>query len=148
VTGRVSPTERLPAEIDAVFAEGNDLADAIERVAQLGARLLLQTALEAEITMFLGRERYERQVLAEDARPGMRNGYCDVTVKTTAGPVTLQRPKLRGTTKRFASPSRRQNDHPERQRNPRQSGGSIISPAVTSALPGGGGATGRARRSR
>jgi putative transposase len=103
VTGRVSPTERLHSEIDAVFAEGNDLAGAIEQVAQLGARLLLQTALEAEITMFLGRERYERQVLAEDARPGMRNGYCDVTVKTTAGPVTLQRPKLRGTTERFAS---------------------------------------------
>jgi putative transposase len=103
VTGRVSPTDRLHAEIDAVFAEGGDLAGAIEQIAQLGARLLLQTALEAEITMFLGRERYERQVLVEDARPGMRNGYCDVTVKTTAGPVTLARPKLRGTTERFAS---------------------------------------------
>jgi len=128
VTGRVSPTERLPAEIDAVFAEGNDLAGAIERVAQLGARLLLQTALEAEITMFLGRERYERQLLAEDARPGMRNGYCDVTVKTTAAPVTLQRPKLRGTTERFASPSRRQNDHPE-------DNGTPVNPEVPSSQP-------------
>jgi len=128
VTGRVSPTERLPAEIDAVFAEGNDLAGAIERVTQLGARLLLQTALEAEITMFLGRERYERQLLAEDARPGMRNGYCDVTVKTTAGPVTLQRPKLRGTTERFASPSRRQNDHPE-------DNGTPVNPEAPSSEP-------------
>jgi len=33
----------------------------------------------------------------------MRNGYCPTTIKTTAGPVTLQRPKLRGTTERFAS---------------------------------------------
>ena len=33
----------------------------------------------------------------------MRNGYCPTTVKTTAGPVTLQRPKVRGTTERFAS---------------------------------------------
>ena len=33
----------------------------------------------------------------------MRNGYCPTTVKTTAGPITLQRPKLRGTTERFAS---------------------------------------------
>ena len=32
----------------------------------------------------------------------MRNGYCP-HVKTTAGPVTLQRPKVRGTTERFAS---------------------------------------------
>jgi putative transposase len=39
----------------------------------------------------------------ENARPGMRNGYCQTTVKTTAGPVTLQRPKLRGATERFAS---------------------------------------------
>jgi transposase-like protein len=33
----------------------------------------------------------------------MRNGYCPTTVKTTSGPVTVQRPKLRGTTERFAS---------------------------------------------
>jgi transposase-like protein len=33
----------------------------------------------------------------------MRNGYCPTTIKTTAGPVTVQRPKLRGTTERFAS---------------------------------------------
>jgi len=33
----------------------------------------------------------------------MRNGYCPTTIKTTAGSVTVQRPKLRGTTQRFAS---------------------------------------------
>lgn len=33
----------------------------------------------------------------------MRNGSCPTTVKTTAGPVTLERPKLRDTTERFAS---------------------------------------------
>lgn len=37
------------------------------------------------------------------AREGKRNGYCPTTIKTTAGPVTLQRPKLRGTPERFAS---------------------------------------------
>ena len=36
-------------------------------------------------------------------RPGSRNGYREVTVKTTAGPVALSRPKLRGTTEAFAS---------------------------------------------
>ena len=100
---RVSPTERLHAEIDEVFASSGDLSEAVEQVARLGARLLLQTAIEAEVTVFLGRDRYARAALADDARPGMRNGYCDTTVKTTAGPVTLQRPKLRGTTERFAS---------------------------------------------
>ena len=100
---RISPARRLQAEIDEVFAGGEDLAGAIERVAVLGARLLLQTAIEAEVSAFLGRERYERAAASEDARAGMRNGYCPTTVKTTAGPVTLERPKVRGTTERFAS---------------------------------------------
>ncbi len=100
---RLSPAQRLQAEIDGVFAGGEDLAGAIEEVARLGARLLLQTAIEAEVSAFLGPERYERAAACEDARAGMRNGYCPVTVKTTAGPVTLQRPKVRGTVERFAS---------------------------------------------
>ena len=100
---RISPAQRLQAEIDEVFAGGEDLAGAIEQVAVLGARLLLQAAIEAEVTAYLGRDRYERAASCEDARAGMRNGYCPTTVKTTAGPVTLQRPKVRGTTERFAS---------------------------------------------
>lgn len=63
----------------------------------------MQAALEAEVTEFLGRDRYQRAAACEDARPGSRNGYRDVTVKTTAGPVQLSRPKLRGTTGAFAS---------------------------------------------
>ncbi len=72
----------------------------LEDVARLGGRLVLQAALEAEVTEFLGRERYAR---GERARPGSRNGHHPVTVKTTAGPVTLERPKLRGTDTAFAS---------------------------------------------
>jgi putative transposase len=103
VSGRVSPAERLRHEIDEVFASGVDLAGAVEQVARLGARLLLQAALEGEVTAFLGRDRYARTADAEQSRAGLRNGYCPTTVKTTAGPVTLQRPKLRGTSERFAS---------------------------------------------
>jgi putative transposase len=55
------------------------------------------------VTEFLGRERYAKAALTPEANDGMRNGYSPVTVKTTAGPVTLQRPKLRGTTEKFAS---------------------------------------------
>ncbi|HEX7426061.1 MAG TPA: IS256 family transposase [Mycobacterium sp.] len=100
---RISPAQRLQAEIDEVFAGGEDLAGAIEQVAVLGARLLLQAAIEAEVTAYLGRDRYERAASCDDARAGMRNGYCPTTVKTTAGPVTLQRPKVRDTTERLAS---------------------------------------------
>jgi putative transposase len=97
---RVSPTERIRGEIDALFAEDRDLAEVLEDVARLGARVILQTAVEAEVTEFLGRDRYAR---GDRARAGHRNGYSDVTVKTTAGPVQLARPKLRGTDTAFAS---------------------------------------------
>jgi putative transposase len=100
---RVSPTERVRGHIDELFASGRQLQEILEDVARLGARLLMQAALEAEITEFLGRDRYQRAAACEDARPGSRNGYREVTVKTTAGPVQLSRPKLRGTTEAFAS---------------------------------------------
>ena len=64
---RISPAQRLQAEIDEVFAGGEDLAGAIEQVAVLGARLLLQAAIEAEVTAYLGRDRYERTASCEDA---------------------------------------------------------------------------------
>jgi len=42
--------------------------------------------------------------LVGDAGPqGSRNGHCPTTIKTTSGPITLERPKLRGTEKAFAS---------------------------------------------
>jgi putative transposase len=103
VSRRVSPTDRIRGEIDLLFDGSRDLSEVIEDVARLGARLIIQTALEAEVDVFLGRARYQRAAGVEAARPGSRNGYCDARIKTTAGPVTVARPKLRGTTEVFAS---------------------------------------------
>ena len=103
MTARVSPTERIRAQIDELFGAEGDLGETLEQVARLGARLLLQSALEAEVTEFLGRNRYERRALAQAARAGSRNGFGELTIKTTAGPITLERPKLRGTDMAFAS---------------------------------------------
>ncbi|HTP15853.1 MAG TPA: IS256 family transposase [Streptosporangiaceae bacterium] len=100
---RVSPTDRIRRHIDDLFAEDRPLPEILEEVARLGAQLLMQAALEAEVTEFPGRDRYARAAQAGEARPGSRNGYREVTVKTTAGPVALSRPKLRGTTEAFAS---------------------------------------------
>jgi putative transposase len=100
---RVSPTDRIHRHIDELFAADRPLPEILEEVARLGAQLLMQAALEAEVTEFLGRDRYQRAAACEDVRPGSRNGYRDVTVKTTAGPVKLARPKLRGTAGAFAS---------------------------------------------
>ena len=103
VSVRVSPTERIRGEIDALFDGSRDLSEVIEDVARLGARLIIQTAVEAEVEVFLGRARYQRAAECPDARAGSRNGFCESTIKTTAGPVTVARPKLRGTTEAFAS---------------------------------------------
>lgn len=100
---RVSPTDKIRAEIDALFEGRVDLASTLEQVARLGARLIIQTAVEAEVEEFLGRAPYQRAATTDGARAGSRNGYCPTTIKTTAGPVTIARPKLRGTTEAFAS---------------------------------------------
>jgi putative transposase len=102
VTARVSPSERIRAEIDELIAgaERGSLLEHFEEVARAAVRLVFQTALEAEVTEFLGRERYAR---GERERAGSRNGYSPMSIKTTAGEVTLQRPKVRGSDEAFAS---------------------------------------------
>lgn len=102
MTTRVSPSERIRAEIDELIAgaERGSLVEHFEEVARAAVRLVFQTALEAEVTEFLGRDRYAR---GAREREGSRNGYSDLAVKTTAGEVTLQRPKVRGTDVAFAS---------------------------------------------
>ncbi|MFC4118958.1 hypothetical protein ACFO0F_40725 [Nonomuraea zeae] len=54
------PVQAIRAEIDALFTDGRDLVEVIEDVARLGARLIIQTAVEAEVDAFLGRARYQR----------------------------------------------------------------------------------------
>ncbi len=92
---RVSPTERIRAEIDEVFAGDVELGAALEQVARMSVRLTFQAVLEEMVADELGRERYQRR--DDDSPEGYRNGYQPPrTIKTTLGPVELQRPKLRG----------------------------------------------------
>ena len=50
---RVSPTDRIRHHIDELFAQDRPLPEILEEVARLGAQLLMQAALEAEISEFL-----------------------------------------------------------------------------------------------
>ena len=75
VSKRVSPTESIRAQIDALFDGSRELVEIIEDVARLGAQLIIQTAVEAEVTAFLGRARYERAGGSEQAASGSRNGF-------------------------------------------------------------------------
>jgi putative transposase len=92
---KVAPSERFRRELDEVLAGVAGEQDPIETVGRLGARLILQQALEDEVTEFLGRRRYER---AEET-VSHRNGYESRMVKTTAGPMRLERPRVRDASK-------------------------------------------------
>ena len=87
----IVPSERLRRELDGIIAGAGDELDPVEAIGRLGARLILQQALEDEVSEFLDRGRYERR-----GEPiAHRNGYERVTLKTTAGPLALERPRLR-----------------------------------------------------
>jgi hypothetical protein len=53
---RVSPTDPTRHHIEELFAAERALPEILEEVARLGAQLLMQAALEAEVTDFLGRD--------------------------------------------------------------------------------------------
>lgn len=72
----------------------------LDTIAREGARRLLVSALEAEVTEFLGRQRYERS----DASPGYRNGYGKMRrVTLGTGTVAVRAPRVRETVEPFAS---------------------------------------------
>jgi putative transposase len=89
---KIVPSERLRRELDEVLAGVGEHEDPVEAVARVGARLVLQQALEDEVTEFLGRERYRR---VDEGAAIYRNGYEPRTVKTTSGPIELKRPRVR-----------------------------------------------------
>jgi len=89
---RVAPLERFRRELDEVLEGVDREADSVEAVGRLGARVILQQALEDEVSEFLGRARYERS-----GEPiSHRNGYGRRTVKTTSGRLNYRLPREPG----------------------------------------------------
>ena len=68
---------------------------------RLAAQLMLQKAIELEVTEFLGREHYCRS--GDELLRGYRNGYEDKQVQTGEGPVHLKMPQVRNTIDAFES---------------------------------------------
>jgi putative transposase len=89
---KIVPSERLRRGLDELLAGVGEPDDPVEAVARLGARLIMQQALEDEVTEFLGRERYAR---GAEGGAIYRNGYEPRTVKTTSGAMELERPRIR-----------------------------------------------------
>lgn len=57
---RIVPSERYRDQLDELIAGASNNQDPVEEIARAGARLVLQVALEDEVSEFLGRERYQR----------------------------------------------------------------------------------------
>ena len=81
---RVAPSERFRTQLDEALAGVDQEQDPVETIGRLGARLILQQALEEEVSEFLGRGRYERS----KETVSHRNGYEPRTVKTIIWTIT------------------------------------------------------------
>ncbi len=89
-----------------VAVEGSGFDGDLDVIAREGARRLLVSALEAEVTEFLGRQRYERADSdgAEAGRAGYRNGYGKARrVTLGTGTVAVRAPRVRETSEPFSS---------------------------------------------
>lgn len=96
---RIAPSERVAAELEALLAGGIADGERLAEVGRLGARLVIQRALEDEVEAFLGRARYERTSTAR----GSRNGQRQRRVQTAEGELEVAVPQVRGTAERFVT---------------------------------------------
>ena len=97
----VPPSAELEAQIDQLLAVGvgEDPRAALSQLARLGARLIIQRAVEEEFDAWLGRARYERRPDAE----GMRNGFRARTLQTAEGELSVEIPQVREAAAPFVS---------------------------------------------
>ena len=87
-------SEELGFKLEELFGQPLDF------FAREGARILLEVALEQEVSEFLDRGRYERK---SDAPRGYRNGKKRRIVQCGSGEVEVRRPKVTGAEREFRS---------------------------------------------
>jgi putative transposase len=88
--------ERLRALVDGRLGTAPERSNLV----LLAAQLILEEALEGEVSDAVGRERYER---AEGEASGYRNGYRTGRMKTAEGMVEFSAPQVRDTPEPFVS---------------------------------------------
>jgi transposase-like protein len=99
VERRIAPSARIEAEIEALLLDGVEDPARLADLGRLGARLVIQRAVDEEVAAFLGRARYER---APDAT-GSRNGTRPRRIQTAEGEITIAMPQVRDSLVRFVS---------------------------------------------
>ena len=96
---RIAPSARIEEAIEEVLLDGLDDPDRLSELGRLGTQLIIQRAVEEEVTACLGRARYERTPEAT----GSRNGHRPRRVQTAEGEITIAVPQVRGSLTRFVS---------------------------------------------
>ena len=105
----VPPSAEIEAQIDELLAVGvgENPRESLSELARLGARLIIQWAVEDEFDAWLGRARYERrpeyQRGLRNYESGMRNGFRPRRVQTGEGELEIQIPQVRETAEPFVS---------------------------------------------
>ncbi|MCA1680672.1 MAG: IS256 family transposase [Actinobacteria bacterium] len=79
---------------------GENPRESLSELAKLGARLIIQRAVEEEFDAWLGRARYERR---PQAPPGLRNGFRPRRVQTGEGELEVEIPQVREAAEPFVS---------------------------------------------
>lgn len=96
---RIAPSVQIEAAIEAALLTGFEEPDRLTELGRLGARLVLQRAVEDELAAFLGRARYQRTETAA----GSRNGHRPRRIQTAEGELTIAMPQVRDSLTRFVS---------------------------------------------
>jgi putative transposase len=101
---RIAPSAKLAKAAEELVARVDQEAGGsalLGQLAQLGAKKLIQEALEEEQEYYLMRGRYERR--GEDAPALYRNGYEPGRVMIGEGSITVERPQVRGGSEPYRS---------------------------------------------
>ena len=98
----VPPSAEIEEQIDELLAVGvgENPREALSGLAKLGARLIIQRAVEDEFDAWLGRARYERR---PEYQRGLRNGSRPRKVQTAEGELSVEIPQVREAAEPFVS---------------------------------------------
>jgi putative transposase len=98
----VPPSAEIQASIDKLLARGmvDDPQKMLSELARLGARLIIQRAVEDEFDTWLGRARYERR---PGRQRGLRNGFRPRHLQTEEGELRIEVPQAREAVMPFVS---------------------------------------------
>src|SRR5215208_6062941 len=109
MAGADRATAEIEERIDRLLAVGmgENQRESLSELAKLGARLIIQRAVEDEFDAWLGRARYERrpeyQRGLHNYDSGLRNGFRPRTLQTAEGELDVAIPQVREAAETFAS---------------------------------------------